>query len=183
VQQPVGGLDIIVRGENAPIPAATLHAIVQEIAPEIPLFNVEPLESTLAAQTASARFGSLLLGSFALLALGLAAVGLYGVMAFLVHARRREIAVRMAIGAAPQSVVAIVMRRGMLLVLVGAALGIVLALGAGRVFASLLYGVQPFDAASLAAAAFALAVCACVATLVPALRAVRTDPQLVLRGD
>ncbi|MGH7465111.1 MAG: ABC transporter permease, partial [Longimicrobiales bacterium] len=182
-QQPVGGLDIIVRGENAPIPAATMHAIVQEIAPEIPLFNVEPLESTLAAQTASARFGSLLLGSFALLALGLAAVGLYGVMAFLVHARRREIAVRIAIGAAPQGVVAIVMRRGMLLVLIGSALGIVLALGVGRVFASLLYGVQPVDPASLAAAALALSACAGVATLVPAFRAVRTDPQVVLRAD
>ncbi|HUF50200.1 MAG TPA: ABC transporter permease [Longimicrobiales bacterium] len=182
-QQPVGGLDIIVRGASAPVPAAALHAIMQDIAPEIPLFNVEPLETTLAAQTANARFGSLLLGSFAFLALGLAAVGLYGVMAFLVHARRREIAVRMAIGAAPRGVVAIVLKRAMLLVLAGSVLGILLALGAGRVLTSILYGVRPVDPPSLAAAALTLAACAALATLVPALRAVRTDPQLVLRAD
>jgi predicted permease len=182
-QQPVGGLDIIVRGTHAPVEAGIMHAIVQDIAPEIPLFNVEPLAMTLAMQTASARFGSLLLGSFGLMGLALAAVGLYGVMAFLVHARRREIAVRMAIGAAPHGVLAIVLKRGLSLVLAGSALGILLALAAGRVFANLLYGVRPVDLPSLAAAVLTLAACAMAATLVPALRAVRTDPQLVLRAE
>ena len=161
-QLPAGGLDIVVRGDRAPIDADVLHAAARSIDPTIPVFNVEPLRTTLAAQTANARFGSMLLGAFALIALGLAAVGIYGVMAYLVHARRREIAVRMAMGAA---------------------LGAVLALAAGRTIASLLYGIRPIDPASLAAAVATLAICALGATLLPALRAVRTDPQLVLRGD
>jgi predicted permease len=182
-QLPVGGLDIIVRGVRAPVPAETMHAAVRAIDPDIPLFRVEPLATTLATQTANARFGSLLLGAFGLLALGLAAVGMYGVMAFLVQSRRREIAVRMAMGAAPRGVLALVLRRAMLLVALGSAAGIVLALAAGRIFATLLYGVRPIDPASLIAAGVALGACAFLATLVPALRAVRTDPQLVLRGD
>ena len=182
-QLPAGGLDIVVRGDRAPVDADVLHAAARSIDPTIPVFNVEPMRTTLAAQTANARFGSLLLGAFALIALGLAAVGIYGVMAYLVHARRREIAVRMAMGAAPSGVLALVLRRGMMLVAMGAALGALLALAAGRTIASLLYGIRPIDPASLAAAVATLGICALAATLLPALRAVRTDPQLVLRGD
>lgn len=131
-QLPRGGLDIVVRGERGLIPAERIHDAVRTTPADIPLFRVEPLQTAVDSQTANTRFGSLLLTALGLLALLLAAVGLYGVMAFLVQTRRREIAVRMALGAAPENVVVMIVRQAMIVVAIGAIIGIALALGVDR---------------------------------------------------
>ncbi|MGH7445690.1 MAG: ABC transporter permease, partial [Longimicrobiales bacterium] len=180
-QLPRGGLDIVVRGERGLIPAERIHDAVRAAAPAIPLFRVEPLQTAIDTQTANARFGSLLLTALAILALLLAAVGLYGVMAFLVQTRRREIAVRMALGAAPENVLLMIVRQAMTVVGIGALVGVVLALAVGRLSAGILYGVAPTDLLSLAGVTAALLATASLAALIPARRAVRTAPQGVLR--
>jgi predicted permease len=180
-QLPRGGFDILVRGERSLIPAERLHAAVSAADRSIPLFQVESLQASLDAQTANARFGSMLLAALGALALLLAAVGLYGVMAFLVQTRRREIAVRMALGAAPGDVVRMVFTQAMLLVVIGALAGVLIALVAGRLSSGLLYGVAPTDPLSLGAVTAALVASAALAALIPARRAVRAAPQMVLR--
>ncbi len=180
-QLPRGGLDIVVRGERA-VPSAQLLAdAVRTAAPSIPLFQVQSLQAAHDEQTANARFGSMLLTALGILALLLAAVGLYGVMAFLVQTRRREIAVRIALGARPENVVTMVVGQALVVVAVGALAGVVITLAAGRLSATLLYGVAPTDLASLAAVTATLTATAALAALIPARRAVRTTPQTVLR--
>jgi putative ABC transport system permease protein len=128
-----------------------------------------------------AKIGVGLLGVFGLLALGLAAVGLYGIMAYSVNQRRREIGVRMALGAGQGSVSLLVLRQGMTVVLSGMAIGVVLALLLGRVLARFLYGVSGGDLVSLATAALVLLGVAFVACYLPARSASRVDPLVALR--
>lgn len=180
-QLPRGALDIVVRGERGLVDAERMLAAVRAADPAIPLFRIEPLQAALEAQTANARFGSLLLIVLGALALLLAAVGLFGVMAFVVQTRRREIAVRMALGAGPHGVIVMVVWQALLVAGIGAGGGIVLALVAGRLSAGLLYGVAPTDIGSLTAVTGALIATAAFAAFLPARRAVRSSPQLVLR--
>jgi putative ABC transport system permease protein len=128
-----------------------------------------------------AKIGVGLLGVFGLLALGLAAVGLYGIMAYSVNQRRREIGVRMALGAGQGSVSLLVLRQGMSVVLSGMAIGVVLALLLGRVLARFLYGVSGGDLVSLGTAALVLLGVAFVACYLPARSASRVDPLVALR--
>jgi predicted permease len=123
-----------------------------------------------------------LLGVFGLLALGLASVGLYGIMAYSVNQRRREIGVRMALGAGQGNVWLLVLRQGMTLVLVGLAAGIVLALLVGQALSRFLYGVSGSDLLSLGGASLVLLVVALVACYLPARSASRVDPLVALRG-
>jgi putative ABC transport system permease protein len=123
----------------------------------------------------------LLLGIFAAIALLLAAIGLYGVIAFGVADRTREIGVRVALGAKRRDVLLLVMQRGMLLTGIGLAIGLMAALALGRVVASLLYGVSPTDSLTLLAVALFLTAVAMLATYLPARRATRVDPMVALR--
>lgn len=127
------------------------------------------------------KMGVGLLGVFGLLALGLASVGLYGIMAYSVNQRRREIGVRMALGAGERSVSLLVLRQGMTVVASGVVTGMVLALLLGRVLSRFLYGVSGSDPLSLAGAAFALLAVAFVACYLPARSASRLDPLVALR--
>jgi putative ABC transport system permease protein len=129
------------------------------------------------------RFRAALLGSFAAIALMLAAVGLYAVLAQLVAFRTREIGVRMALGARQIDVLVLVVREGMLLAAAGMFAGIVAALGLTRFLVTLLYGVQPHDAATLAAVSAVLLAAAFLATYLPARRAARVDPMIALRCE
>jgi ABC-type antimicrobial peptide transport system permease subunit len=122
----------------------------------------------------------LLLGLFAVVALFLAAVGLYGVVSYTVGQRRREIGLRMAIGAAPRDVLAMVVAGAMKLAAIGVAIGIAAALGFSRVLETSLRGVTPFDPASYAITAMVLVAVALVASVVPARRAMRVDPRVAL---
>lgn len=129
------------------------------------------------------RFAALLLAVFSGVAILLAGGGVYGIMAFLVQSRRREIGVRLACGATPRAVGALVLRRGLAVALVGAAVGAAGAVASGALFESLLYGVEPSDPTSLAGAVVVAVLAATAACWVPARRAADVDPAVVLRGE
>ena len=118
-----------------------------------------------------------------MLALLLASVGLYGVIAYSVSLRTREVGVRMALGAKPRDIARLVLGQGGRLALAGVAIGAALAAGVGKVLESMLYGVGAFDPAAYAIAAALLLAVAVAANLVPALQAARIDPMRVLRGE
>ncbi len=138
----------------------------------------------LSTSLAPHRFTAVVLGTFALLAMTLAAVGLFGVIAYLVERRTREIGVRMALGAQQRHVVGLVFREGLALIAaLGVTLGVALAFELAHLLQSLLYEVQPTDAVVILAVTSALSAIALLATCVPALRAARVDPMITLRAE
>jgi putative ABC transport system permease protein len=144
---------------------------------------VRPMSVVLAGARATRRFNTLLLGLFAAVAVLLAAVGIYGVVSLSVGARRREIGIRMALGACRASILGLVLKEGMGLTLAGVAAGLLLALGVTRFLASLLFGVTPTDATTFAAMALFFGAVALFACWVPARRAARLDPTVALRSE
>jgi putative ABC transport system permease protein len=124
-----------------------------------------------------------IVGLFAIVALALAAIGIYGVLANAVTQQTHEIGVRMALGAGGASVMWSVLRRALLLMAIGVAIGTAGAIALTRVMAGLLYEVHPTDAATFAGSALLLALLAVAASLVPAWRATRVDPLVALRAD
>jgi ABC-type antimicrobial peptide transport system permease subunit len=132
---------------------------------------------------ATRRYALVLAGAFAASALALAATGLYGVVAYVAAQRRRELGVRVALGARAADVRRLVLGRGLAPAALGLAAGLAGALAAGRVLAAQLYGVRPTDPATFAAVAALLAAVAVAAAWAPARRAARTDPAEVLRAD
>ena len=179
-QEPSDWMTLVVRGQLTP---AALRSELSRIDPAQPLDRVLPLEDVLAASLAPRRFPLQLLGVFAALALALSAVGIYGVTAYAVTQRTREIGVRMAIGASAGAVVRLVLASALRTVGVGLCLGTVAALAGGRLIASQLYGVSARDPLTLAAIAALLAVVALAASGIPALRAARIDPMAALRAE
>jgi ABC-type antimicrobial peptide transport system permease subunit len=135
------------------------------------------------AATRQPAFRMTLLFGFAAISLFLAAIGIYGLVTQAVTQRRREIAIRVALGARPSEVVATLSRRALAITMIGLAVGIVGALMSAQVLESLLYGVRPNDATSFLAAGAVLLTVAALAAFVPSLRATRVDPAKVLRGD
>ncbi len=125
----------------------------------------------------------LLLTLFAVLALGLAAIGIYGVMAYLVNQGTRELGIRLALGATPDGILLMVVQHGMLVALVGVAIGLVGAFTLTRLMRSLLFGVEATDPLTFAAIALLLTIIALVASYVPARRAARIDPIVSLRAE
>jgi len=165
-------------------PSATLAAVQGEIRNLDPGLAVEDIRTgTKVIDQAlwGARIGVGLLGVFGLLALGLASVGLYGIMAYSVNQRRREIGVRMALGAGQGEVSLFILRQGMTVVLSGVALGVALAFLLGRALSRFLYGVSASDPVSLGAASLVLLLVAFVACYLPARSASRVDPLVALR--
>jgi putative ABC transport system permease protein len=128
-----------------------------------------------------ARAGVVLLTVFGLLALGLASIGLYGVLAYAVNQRRREIGLRMALGAAQGKVLGLILKQGMALVLAGLGIGLAASLVVGKLLSRMLYGVNAGDVVSVAAAAAVLLAVSLVACYLPARRASRVDPLVALR--
>jgi putative ABC transport system permease protein len=136
-----------------------------------------------AESLAQVRFNTLVLSVFAALGLILAAVGIYGVAAYSVTQRTHEIGIRMALGAQPESVLRLVLRQGMVLALIGMALGLVASYAVTRVMKSLLFGVSATDPMTFVIVALILAAVALVANYVPARRATRVDPLIALRYE
>lgn len=163
------------------LPAA--RQILAEMDPALAPTNTERMEDVVAQELAPTRFYLTLIGSFSLLALVLAAVGLYGVVAYAVSRRTREIGIRVALGARRDAVVGMVVREGLTPAAVGVVAGLAAALLGGRGVSSLLYGIEPQDPLTLAAVTAILMGVVLVATLVPARRASRVAPTEALRAD
>jgi len=172
----------IVRTRVAPMSAApAIQAALRE-ATGVPVTDVASMDQVVASSTSRDRFNTLLMSVFALSALALAAIGIYGVMAYSVQQRTREIGVRLALGAAPGGLRTMIVVQGMRLSLVGVALGLGAAWIGVRYMSSMLYGVQARDPAVFVGVPLLLAVVALLAIWLPAGRASRIDPLGALRA-
>jgi len=156
---------------------------VHQADPEQSIGDIVSLEQLIGRQTAARRFNTTLLTIFALLAVGLALVGIYGVTAYAVTQRTRELGIRMALGARSVDVVRLLVRESLRRVAVGVGLGLLVALGVTRALSAMLYEVAPRDAVTFAGTALVLIAVALVATWVPARRATRVDPMVALRYE
>jgi predicted permease len=163
--------------------AQTIERAVREADASVPVVRLREMESVFDEAIQRPRLLAQLLGVFAGLALLLAAVGIYGVLSYLVAERRREIGIRMALGADRMSVVAQVMKHGLLLTMIGAVAGLAGVFGLNRLIASLLFGVEPTDGTTVAVVVATIALVAAVACWLPAWRASRLDPNVVLKED
>jgi predicted permease len=168
-------------GDASALPAATRDA-VRRIDPSLPLYQVRSMDQRLVASLAQARFNTLLMTLLGAIGLVLSAIGVYGVIAYFVTQRQREIGIRMALGARGTDVVRMVLRQGMQPVIIGLVLGVVGAYSASRVLTSYVFGVTTTDPLTFAAVIALLAAVAIVATMVPARRAVRIEPTRVLHS-
>jgi ABC-type antimicrobial peptide transport system permease subunit len=167
-------------------PAEMLPRIRHEIATvdaNIPISEDMPMTRQVEGVYMPVRLSSSVVACAAGLALFLSAIGLYGVLAFSVNRRSREIGIRMALGALPASVLNLVLKQGMTLALLGAVLGLFLSLALTRSLASWLYGVPPYDIATYLACALLLGAVAGFACYVPARRATQIDPLAALRHE
>lgn len=148
---------------------------------DLPFVEIRPYAQVLDRQMRPWRTGTTLLGLFSALAVLVASIGLYATFAYAVNERRREMAIRLAVGARPRTVVAMVLREAVMLAVIGAAAGCAAAVGAGRLIASFLYGTKPSDPLVLGGAVLAMLIIALLATLLPARSASKSDPSTLLR--
>jgi putative ABC transport system permease protein len=163
--------------------AAAIRNETQALDKNVPLANPERMSDRVANSLYAARMGAILLGVFGGLALLLASIGLYGVMAFAVSRRTREMGIRVALGARPGDVFGLVLRQGMTLVAAGLVLGLIVAALVTRLLASFLYGVSTTDAFTFTAIPVLLTLVALLACYVPARKATRVDPLVALRYE
>ena len=163
--------------------ATAVQAAVREVDPEIPAYDMRTMDERLAWSRSLRAAYSWMLGVFAVMALVLALGGSYGVTSYLVSQRTRELGIRVALGARRGDISRTVLKGSLAVVSIGVVIGIIGAIGAGRLLASLLFGVPPYDALILAIAASALAVTGFLANWLPARRASRVDPMVSLRTD
>jgi predicted permease len=163
--------------------AAPARQAVQAIDSDLPVFHVRPMADVVSEALAPARLSTVLFGLFAALALALAAVGLYGVMSYSVAERRREIGIRMALGADRAGVFRLILSQAMGVALLGVVVGLAGSLVATRLLRSLLYGVGTADALTFPTVALLLTGVAFLASYLPARRATAVDPQTALRGE
>ena len=169
------------RGNVPVVPA--MRSVFHEVAPGIALDNFQTMQEAVEKSTFSQRLGLYLVGSFAGLAIAMVIAGLYGVLSQLVSYRRREIGVRMALGATRQSVATLVLRQGILVIGVGLGAGLILAFAVGRLITGFLYQVKPVDAWTYAAVALALPAIGLTAAFLPARRAASIQPMQALREE
>jgi putative ABC transport system permease protein len=179
-------MTLVVRADGDPAGApfvASVRAAIRAVDPGLPVADVRSMEAVVGASMATPRLTASLLSIFASIALVLASVGVAGVLAFLVSRRRREIGIRMALGATRAGVVALVLRRGLAWAGAGIAAGLAASLFLTRLMAGLLYGVAPRDPRTFLSVAALLTGVAVLASAVPALRASRVDPLEALRTE
>ena len=182
-QQPSGFVSLVVRTRAQSLSAVSaVKEQIRAAAPHQGAQEIETMEDVVSASIARPRLDVAILGVFGLLALALAALGIYAVVSYSVEQRTREMGIRLALGAAPRSIRRMVLREGLLLALAGIGAGLAAALGLTRYLASLLYAIRPTDALVYAAVSAVLAA-AIAGCFVPARRATRVDPAVVLREE
>jgi putative ABC transport system permease protein len=178
------GVVLYVRASVPPGSLATaLRHEIQKVEPNLPVPDIRTMSETVGTSLYPARMGAWLLSAFGGLALLLAVVGIYGVLSFTIARRTREMGIRLALGAGSRRVFLLVVRDGMCLVGLGAAIGLVAAAFGARALAAFLYGISPRDVPSFAGALVLLGVVAFVACAIPARRAIRVNPVTTLRQD
>jgi putative ABC transport system permease protein len=183
-ERPLRSMCVVLRGGATPEAlAAHLREAIRGVDSTLAISRLAPLEDTILLSTAPQRFNMVLMSAFAVMALTLAVVGLYGLIAYAVAQRGREIGIRMAMGARGSAVMRMIVGEGMALALTGVAIGCAAAAALAPALRSLLYGVTPFDVPTFAAVATLLLIVAAAATYIPARRATRIDPTVALRGD
>jgi len=183
-QLSIADMTVVARIDGDPkILQRDARAIVASLDRDVPVFHVRTLDEYLVASVAQPRFNALLLSVFAGVALVLTAVGLYGVLAYAVSLRTREIVIRMALGARQNDILRMVVRRGLVLALSGVGIGLLVALLVTRLLRSMLFQVAPTDPLTFAGAGLLLAAVALAASWFPAHRATRLNPMEALRGE
>jgi len=163
--------------------SGSIHRIVNGLDPSLPIVKLQSMDDVFMDAIGRPRLLAQLLGIFAGLALLLAAIGAYGVLSYMVTERRREIGIRMALGADRSSVMRMVLRQGIGLTMVGVVAGLAMAFAMNRVLASLLFGVKPTDPVTIAGVVALIAAVAFIACYLPAHTATRVDPMIVLRDE
>jgi len=184
LQVPADSMTVIVKGSSDPNQLiSSIRGAVREIDPEQPIYSPRTMYEIRAESVASERLNLTLLSIFAGIALVLAIVGIYGVMSYSVTQRTHEIGIRMAIGARPRDVFAMVLGQGMKLALIGVAIGLLLAFGLTRLMATMLFGVEPTDVPTFAAISILLISVAVLACYLPGRRATKVEPTISLRYE
>ncbi len=177
-------MQLLIRSTGEPLELASgLRRTVWDFDGAIPISGLETMEARISGSLAQPRFRMMLVGLFAGMALILASTGLYGILAFFVRQRIHELGIRVALGAAPRNVISVVLRRGLMLVGLGIGIGLAGGFAGGRVMQSLLFDVAPTDVLTFGGVSLCLAVVGLVACIVPAWRAMKVDPQEVLRVE
>jgi putative ABC transport system permease protein len=175
---------VVARTSGDPQAASgVVRQTLKTLDPGLPAFLMTPLSTIVNDSVADRRFSMLLLGTFALIALFLAAVGLYGVVAYSVTQRTREIGLRMALGASPGSVLGLIVGGGMKLALAGVVVGLAVATLVTRLVTTMLFQVEPLDPTAYVATSVVLLLVAAVACYIPARRAMRVDPLVALQDE
>jgi putative ABC transport system permease protein len=178
-----GSMSIAVRSQNSAGLLSSIRTAVGEVDKSVPVYDVKSMEEMVAESSSLRRFDMWLIGTFAGLALALAAVGIYGVMAYSVSQRTREIGIRIALGAQQQSVLRLIMGQGAKLALAGVITGLIGAFALTRLMASILYGVSPRDAATFSVAPWLVLVLILAGCYIPARRATKINPTVALRYE
>ena len=182
--QPRNPLAYVVRmTQDDPGLAERVRAVIKEMDPALPMYDVRKLKDYAAVARSPQEFTAALAGVFGAVALALCCVGVYGVVAYAVAQRRREFGIRLALGAHPGAITALVVRDGLKLTIAGAALGIVGAAAGARLLRGSLFGVSAGDPVAFGTALMLLAAAALVAAWLPARRASRSSPVAVLRQE
>jgi putative ABC transport system permease protein len=177
-------MHVVVRSTLPPATlAATVHRLVASLDPTLPIVSFRTMDEVFSDAVSRPRFLAQLLGIFAIVALALAAIGTYGVLAYSVTVRRRELGIRMALGSSENGLLSLVLRQGMALAAIGVVVGLLGALVVTRLASSLLFGVKPTDPFTFAGVAGFMLLVALIACLVPARRATRVDPLVALRAE
>ena len=175
---------LVVRTTAEPIAISRpVQQVIRDLDPSLPLFDVKPMTAVFRASMAQLSFTILVLGAAAIVTLVLGMIGLYGVMAYVVRLRTRELGVRIALGASPGAVVAMLTRQGVVLTAVGIGVGLVLFALAARFLRTLLFGVAPTDLVTISSTSLLLVAIAALASWIPARRTSRLDPADVLRAE
>jgi len=180
----LGCCDFVVRssGDEAVL-VSSLRRYVREVAPDAAIERIVPLQTLLSASWDRPRFAASVITGFAGLALALAGIGLYGALTYSVSQRRRELGLRSALGASRRSLVTLVIREGLSVTIVGVGVGLIAAMLTTRLIQTLLFGITPLDAVSFLLGPAVLVLVGLIACVLPAIRAARTDPAVVLRGE